>query len=264
MGATAASSPWSGSPRSLRPLEVSPRVETVRAPADALIDWSWLASHTSTIAHLAGQHVKLTAIAVAIGLAISFPVGVVAYRHRKVYAPVSSFAGILYTIPSLALFALLVPYTGLSTVTAEIGLVSYTLLILIRNIVAGLHGVPTDVREAARGMGYTDRQLLWRVEVPLAMPVIIAGIRIATVTTIGLVTVTALIGQGGLGALILQGYRQDFSTPATVGAVLSVLLAVAADVVLLAIQRVLTPWTKPAEVRDVVQRANPAAAVGGA
>src|SRR5207244_7889034 len=109
-----------------------------------------LGFHSDDIAHLAVQHVKPTAIAVAIGLAISFPVGFVAYRHRKVYAPVSSFAGILYTIPSLALFALLVPYAGLSTLTAEIGLVSYTLLILIRNIVAGLHGVPTDVRAAAR------------------------------------------------------------------------------------------------------------------
>jgi osmoprotectant transport system permease protein len=234
----------------------------VRAPADALVDWSWLGTHTSDVAHLAIQHVKLTSIAVAIGVAISFPLGVVAHRHRRVYAPVSWFAGLLYTIPSLALFALLVPYTGLSTVTAEIGLVSYTLLILIRNIVAGLDGVPSDVREAARGMGYSDRQLLWRVEIPLALPVVIAGVRIATVTTIGLVTVTALIGQGGLGSLILQGFRQDFATPALAGAALSVVLAVVADVMLLVAQRALTPWTKPADVRDVVQRANPAAAVG--
>src|SRR5260370_31465746 len=107
-----------------------------------------------------------------------------ASRHRRLYGPVSWFAGLLYTTPSLALFALLVPYTGLSTLTAEIGLVSYTLLILIRNMVAGLDAVPADVREAARGMGYSDRQLLWRVEVPLALPVIVAGVPIPAVTTL--------------------------------------------------------------------------------
>ena len=231
-------------------------------PPDVLVDWSWLGTHTSEIGHLAIQHVKLTAIAVVIGLAISLPLGIAAHRYRRIYGPVSGFAGLLYTIPSLALFALLVPYTGLSTTTAEIGLVSYTLLILIRNIVSGLEGVPSDVREAARGMGYSDRQLLWRVEIPLALPVIIAGVRIATVTTIGLVTVTALIGQGGLGALILQGYRQDFPTPAYAGAALSVVLAVLGDVVLLTIQRLLTPWAKPADVRQSVETVVPAAMAG--
>lgn len=218
--------------------------------------------HTGLIAHLAIQHLKLTVLAVAIGLAISFPASIVAYRHRWVYGPVSAFAGLLYTIPSLALFALLVPYTGLSTTTAEIGLVSYTLLILIRNIVSGLQGVPGDVREAARGMGYSNRQLLWRVEIPLALPVIIAGVRIATVTTIGLVTVTALIGQGGLGALILQGFRQDFPTPAYAGATLSVVLAVGGDVLLLTAQRLLTPWAHHAQVRQAVETAVPAAMAG--
>jgi osmoprotectant transport system permease protein len=234
----------------------------VRIPRDVLVDWGWLGAHTGDLTHLSIQHVKLTSIAVAIGLAISVPLGIVAYRHRQLYGPVSWFAGLLYTIPSLALFALLVPYTGLSTLTAEIGLVSYTLLILIRNIVAGLDGVPSDVREAARGMGYSDRQLLWRVEIPLALPVIIAGVRIATVTTIGLVTVTALIGQGGLGSLILQGFRQDFATPGLAGAALSVVLAVAADLVLLVVQRVLTPWTKPSEVRQLVETVAPAAVAG--
>jgi osmoprotectant transport system permease protein len=231
-------------------------------PAE-LVNWTWLGTHVDLIRHLTAEHVKLVAIAVGIGLVISFPLSVLAHRHRWIYAPVSAFAGFLYTIPSLALFALLVPYTGLTTLSAEIGLVSYTLLILIRNIVAGLDGVSPDVREAARGLGHSDRQLLWRVEVPLALPVIIAGVRIATVTTIGLVTVTALIGQGGLGALILQGYNQDFTTPAYAGAVLSVLLAVVADIVLLTIQRVLTPWAKPRDVRDTVEAVAPVA-VGGA
>jgi osmoprotectant transport system permease protein len=146
---------------------------------------------------------------------------------------------------------ILVPIFHLTTTTAEIGLVSYTLLILIRNIVSGLEGVPADTKEAALGMGYTRRQLLWKIELPLALPVIIAGIRIATVTTIGLVTVTALIGKGGLGQFILQGLQQFFSTPTILGAVLSVLLALAADGLLLLAQRLLTPWARAARGRAV-------------
>lgn len=212
--------------------------------ADPLVDWGWLGRHTGQIAHLSIQHVELTAIAVGFGILIAFPFAVLSYRHRRVYGPVSGVAGLLYTIPALALFAFLVPYTGLTTLSAEIGLVSYTLLILIRNAVAGLDGVPADVREAARGVGYSDRQLFWRVEVPLALPVIIAGVRIATVTTIGLVTVTALIGQGGLGAYIILGISQSFATPALAAAVGSVVLAVAADILLLGVQRTLTPWIR--------------------
>src|SRR5437763_1310674 len=137
--------------------------------------------------------------------------------------------GVLYTIPSLALFAFLVPWTGLTVTTAEIGLVGYTLLILVRNIVAGLDGVPADVRDAAQGMGYSAPRRLLRIEVPLALPTIIAGIRIATVTTIGLVTVTALIGEGGLGSLINDGLNRDFHTPLVVGLAGRVILAVTAD-----------------------------------
>lgn len=204
----------------------------------------WVGRNLDRIWEQLGQHVFLTFLAVAIGLLIALPVGVYAYRHRRFYAPVTWVAGFLYTIPSLALFAFLTTYTGLTTLTAEIGLVSYTLLILIRNVVAGLDGVPADTKEAARGMGYTGRQLLWRVELPLAFPVILAGVRVATVTIIGLVTVTALIGKGGLGFFILQGMRRFFSTPIVVGAVLSVLLAVIADLALLGLQRVLTPWAR--------------------
>src|SRR6266851_10345340 len=150
--------------------------------------------------------------------------------------------GGLYTIPSLALFALLVPWTGLTVLTAEIGLVAYTLLILVRNIVVGLDGVPPDVRDAAAGMGYRPVRQLLQVELPLALPVIVAGLRIATVTTIGLVTITALIGQGGLGQLLLDGLQRDFRTPLVVGSALSVGLAIVADVLLATTQRVLTPW----------------------
>ena len=165
-------------------------------------------------------------------------------RIPRLYPPVTTVTGILYTIPSLALFAFLVPYTGLSVLTAEIGLVSYTLLILIRNIVSGIRSVPSDVRDAAQGMGYTPRQILWRIELPLALAVIFAGIRIATITTIGLVTVTALIGEGGLGYFILLGMQELFSTPLLVGAVGSILFAIAADSALVLLQRALTPWAR--------------------
>lgn len=214
-----------------------------------IIRWSWVFDHIDELADRLGEHLQLTTIAVVVGLLISFPLAVFAYRNRWSYAPVTVVTGILYTIPSLALFAFLVPYTGLTTLTAEIGLVSYTLLILIRNIVAGLDGVPADAREAAVGMGYSRRQLLWRVEVPLAFPVILAGIRIATVTTIGLVTVAALIGKGGLGYFILLGFDRSFTTASVVGAVLSLAVAVAVDAALVGVERLATPWARRPRVR---------------
>ena len=209
-----------------------------------LFRWEWVVDHLDDVATRSWEHVYLTLLAVGIGFAISFPLGVYAHRHRRVYGPIASVAGILYTIPSLALFAMLVPFTGLSTTTAEIGLVSYTLLILIRNTVAGLQGVPEDAREAALGMGYSSRQLLWRVELPLALPVIVAGLRIATVTVIGLVTVTALIDKGGFGYFILMGLERFFATATILGAVLSVLLAVLADRLLALVEWLLTPWAR--------------------
>lgn len=187
--------------------------------------------------------------AVALGLAISFPLAVVAYRHSRFYPPITWVSGILYTIPSLALFAFLVPYTGLTTLTAEIGLVSYTLLILIRNTHTGLLSVPAEVKEAARGMGFSRRQSLWRVELPLALPVVAAGMRIATVTTVGLVTVTSLIGKGGLGYFILLGLERGFATAAILGAVVSMLLAVALDAVILLAERLMMPWAQGARGR---------------
>ena len=217
--------------------------------SEPFVRWDWIADHMDQVGTQMVEHVYLTAIAIGIGLAISLPLGLVAYRYRRLYAPIAGVTGILYTIPSLALFAILQAYTGLTTTTAEIGLVSYTLLILIRNIVSGLDGVPADVRDAARGMGYSEMQLLWKVDLPLALPVIVAGIRIATVTTIGLVTVTALIGKGGLGYFILLGIRGLFPTPAVLGSVLSILLAVAADGILLWIQKLLTPWSRVAAAR---------------
>jgi osmoprotectant transport system permease protein len=216
---------------------------------DPLIRFEWVVDNLDQIAFRVWQHVQLTGIALVVGFLISFGLALLVHRRRRLYPAVSGIAGTLYTIPSLALFAVLIPITGLSILTAEIALVSYTLLIFIRNIVAGLDGVPADVREAATGMGYTRWQLLWRVELPLALPVIVAGARIATVTTIGLVMVAAVVGQGGLGQLILNGFGRFFATPVYVGAFLSVALAVGADLMLLAIQRVLTPWSRGADAR---------------
>ena len=206
--------------------------------------WDWVGDHWDDIVAATRQHVELTALAVLIGLLLSVPLALAARRWRRAEAPILGFTGILFTIPSLALFALLVPFTGLSRTTAEIGLVGYTLLILVRNILAGLDGVPADVREAAHGMGYRPLGQLLRVELPLALPAIVAGVRIATVTTIGLVTVTGLIGQGGLGAFIIEGINRDFRTPLVVGSVGSVALAVMADVGLAGVTRLLTPWSR--------------------
>ena len=206
--------------------------------------WDWVRDHGDDILAATRQHVELTAIAIALGLLIAFPLGLVARRWRRAAGPVLGLTGALFTIPSLALFALLVPFTGLSRTTAEVGLVSYTLLILVRNIVAGLDGVPADVREAATGMGYRPAGRLLRVELPLALPAILAGVRIATVTVIGLVTVTGLIGQGGLGAFIIEGINRDFRTPLVVGSVGSVALAVLADVGLAGVTRLSAPWAR--------------------
>lgn len=209
------------------------------------IRFDWIVDNLDQIWQRLTEHVVMTVVAVAIGFVISFALALVIRRFPPLYGPVLGVTGILYAIPSLALFALLIPFTGLSLLTAEIALVSYTLLILVRNIVEALNGVPSEVVDAARGMGYTRLQRLWRVELPIALPVIVAGLRIATVTTIGLVTVTALIGLGGLGYLIVNtGIRRFFETSIYTGVALSVGLAVLADVALLWLQRRLTPWAQ--------------------
>jgi osmoprotectant transport system permease protein len=213
-------------------------------PGEPWIRWDWVLSHLGEFALRLREHVVLTLIAVGIGFVLAFMLSLLILRLPRTYAPVLWVTGILYTIPSLALFAFLVPITGLSTTTAEIGLISYTLLILVRAIVGGVRSVPEDVREAAVGMGYTRGQLLWRVELPLAVGVMVGGLRVATVTIIGLTTVTALIGQGGLGRLIFDGIQRFFSTPLIIGAVLSVALAVGIDAALVLVQRRLTPWAR--------------------
>ncbi|HET9879489.1 MAG TPA: ABC transporter permease [Candidatus Limnocylindria bacterium] len=208
----------------------------------------WIADNLDAIGLRLVEHLQMTVIAVVVGLVISFALALIIRAVPRLYGPVIGITGTMYSIPSLALFALLVPITGLSLVTAEIALVSYTLLILVRNIVAGLEGVPAEVTEAATAMGLSPSQRLLRVELPVALPVIVAGLRIATVTTIGLVTITTLIGAGGLGYLIVNsGINRFFPTSIYTGVVLAVALAIAADVLLLWIQRVLTPWARARE-----------------
>lgn len=210
------------------------------------MDWGWVVRELDEIAERTGEHILLTVIAVVVGFVISFGLALVVRRYRWLHAPVIGLSGVLYSIPSLALFAILVPFTGIQNpLTAEIALVSYTILILLRNILAGLDGVPAEVIEAANGMGYRPWQRLWRVELPVALPVIVAGLRIATVTVIGLVTVTALIGLGGLGTLIVDlGYRRFFLTATIVGSVGAILLAILADRGFVMLQAALTPWAR--------------------
>ncbi|HWL65681.1 MAG TPA: ABC transporter permease [Actinomycetota bacterium] len=216
----------------------------------AFFRWDWILDHTEEVYLALGEHFYLTLLSVGVGFLISFPVAVFSWRHRRVYGPITLAAGVMYTIPSLALFALLIPFSGaFSTTTAVIPLIIYTLLILIRNIVAGLDSVDEDVRDAARGMGYSRRQLLWKVELPLALPAVVAGVRIATVTTIGLVTVTAVLGRGGFGYFILLGLTRTFPTAIILGAVASMLLAMGADFVLLRVERWLAPWARSRSVR---------------
>jgi osmoprotectant transport system permease protein len=190
------------------------------------------------------EHIELTAIAVGIGFAISFTAALISYSRGWFETPFAIFAAFLYTIPSLAFFQLMVPITGLTVTSAEIALVSYTLLILFRNILTGLRGVPEDARTAARAMGLTKAQILRRVELPLALPAIMAGIRIATVTTISLATVAAFIGVGGLGQPIFNAIQSGFKTQFVAAGLLAVLLALVADALLVQLQRALAPWSR--------------------
>ncbi|HEY6778175.1 MAG TPA: ABC transporter permease [Thermoleophilaceae bacterium] len=190
------------------------------------------------------EHIELTAIAVGIGFTIAFTAALVAYSRGWFETPFAIFSAFLYTIPSLAFFQLMVPITGLSVTSAEIALVSYTLLILFRNTLTGLREVPEEARVAARAMGLTQQQILRRVELPLALPAIMAGIRIATVTTISLATVAAFIGVGGLGEPIFNAIQSGFKTQFVAAGLLAVLLALVADALLVLLQRALTPWAR--------------------
>ena len=209
-----------------------------------LVRWDWIYDHLGPIVDRIGQHLYLAAIAVIVGFAISFALAAVSIRRRKLYPFVTVLATAAYTIPSFALFAALVAVTGLTTVTAEVPLVLYTIVLFVPNIVAGFDSVPVDVLDAADGLGYTRGQRWWRVELPLSVPLVVAGLRLASVSTIGLVTVSAILGDsfGGLGYYILDGYHRQFTTEILVGGLLSIALAVVVDLGFVLLQRLLTPW----------------------
>ncbi|MFI1971610.1 ABC transporter permease [Streptomyces cinnamoneus] len=190
------------------------------------------------------QHIGITLASVAIGLLVAFPLALVARRWKVVAGPVLGATTVLYTVPSLAMFSLLVPVFGLSAAVVVTGLVLYSLTVLVRNILAGLAAVPEETREAARGMGYGPVRLLFGVELPLALPAVMAGLRITTVSTVSLTTVGAIIGYGGLGNLLYDGMRSYFKAQVLTASVLCVALAVLADLALLLVQRLLTPWTR--------------------
>ena len=213
---------------------------------DPWVNWSWLSTHIPTILAALQEHLTLTVIALAGGLAISLPLGIAAHRWTPLRLPSLTTFGIFSPIPSISLFALLIPYTGLGAITAEIPLIGYNVLILLRNVLVGLDSVPPDVLDAADGMGYRPLARLMRIELPLALPAIFAGLRVATVSTIGIVTITAVIGLGGLGQLILRGLIESFHTPLVVATVLCIVLALAADLLIAGLQRLAVPWARPA------------------
>jgi len=212
-------------------------------------DWlcgQYLSDYRPELTDATVQHLWITVVSVAAGLAVALPLALLARRNPRFESLVVGGTTIVYTIPSLALFSLLLPITGLSATTVIIGLALYSLTILVRNVLAGLRAVPADVVESARGVGYSETRLLTRVELPLALPVIMAGLRVATVSTVALVTVGSIVSYGGLGNLLLSGFNSNFKAQILTASVLCVLLAVAFDLVLVVLQRALTPWTRHA------------------
>lgn len=212
-----------------------------------LMRWSWIGDNVDDIAAATLEHLQLTVLSVLLGLAVAMPLAVLVRRKRWLEGTISGVAGVLYTIPALAAFALLVPLLGVTSLwTPLLPLASYSLLILLRNTLTGLDGVPDRLREAADGLGYRPVRRFLEVELPLALPAVVAGIRVATVTNVGLVTVTALLGRGGLGAFILDGIRRSipFPTSIIVGTVGAILLAVVLDLALLGVERAIAPWQR--------------------
>lgn len=214
----------------------------------AFPDWAWLSNPRThdRLGAMLMEHLELTILAVLIGLLLAAPLALAAFRWPRLKTPILGFTAILYTVPSLALFMLLIGFfgTGLTRTTALVGLVIYSLIVLVRNLVAGLEGVPDDVREAAQATGHTRLQRLLRVELPVALPVVLAGVRIATVSAIGLVTITAFIGFGGFGQLFLTGFARLNATIVLTGLVASGLLALVLDAGIWVAERLLLPWTR--------------------
>lgn len=227
---------------------------------------SWALDHLDRIGALLGEHVYLALLPVVVGLAIALPLGVLAARFPRLYPPMLATAGILYSIPSLALFVVLPGILGtriLDPINVVAALTVYTVALLVRTVVDGLRSVPDHVRQAATAMGFGTVRRLVQVELPLAVPVVIAGLRVATVSNISLVSVGSLIGIGGLGGLFVQGLQRDFPTPIVVGLVLTIALALLADLTLLLVQRLLTPWERGRRTVSRRRRGEQLASVGG-
>lgn len=210
-----------------------------------IIRWEWVVEEWDQISEAIVEHLTLTVMAMALGFTVSAILAAIALRYRWTMTPISATMSLIYTLPSVALFALLAPVFGnLSRWTAVLPLAGYTLLILVTNIVAGFQAIPQAVRDSADGMGMSPARRVVTVEIPLALPYIVTGVRIATVSTVGLVTVAAIIGQGGLGRLIFSGLRRAFWTPMTIGASLSIILALALDALILLAGLWLMPWSR--------------------
>jgi osmoprotectant transport system permease protein len=220
-------------------------VTAAQAPPNPWFSWSYVSQNTDSLTAALEQHVSLTAATIAVAAVIGIPLAVVSHKVGWLAGPILSLSGVLYTIPSLALFALLGPVLGLTFETVLIGLVLYALLMIVRNALTGLQQVPAEVRDAARGMGYGRFGLLWRIELPLAVPSIITGLRIATVSTVALVTVGTLVGFGGFGNVILTGFNSNFYKAQIMAGTLGCLiLALLFDLALAGLGRLATPWSR--------------------
>lgn len=208
------------------------------------LSWRYVESNWGELSHQLTIHATLTLQAVAIALALAFPLAVLARNVRWLTRPILGTTSVLYTIPSFALFALLVPFTGIGRTTVLIGLVTYALLVLVRNILTGLEGVDPDIIDAARGLGYSRRKMLFAIEVPNALPSIVAGLRIATVTTVALVTVGVVVGYGGLGQLMFRGFQSSYRAQIATSSLLCVALALVLDLAIVAAAWTAMPWAR--------------------
>jgi osmoprotectant transport system permease protein len=215
------------------------------APPNRWFSWSFVRDNSDAILAATRQHVTLTVESVVLGVLVAFPLALLARRYRRLTTPILGLSGVLYTIPSLAMFAFLEPFIGLNQNTVLIGLALYALVVLVRNFLVGLDGVPAEVTEAARGMGYGAGRMLWRVELPIALPAMMAGVRIATVSTVALTTVGVVVGNGGLGQIIFEGFNNNFyRAEIATGSLLVVALALVADGLLAGLTAVLAPWNR--------------------
>jgi osmoprotectant transport system permease protein len=219
--------------------------DTSVGPPNPWFSWTWVSKHVDDLVTAGVEHVTITVLSVLIAVVVAFPLALVARRFRRTEGPILAVASVLYTIPALALIGALIPVFGLTPATVIVALAVYALLVLVRNLLVGLDGVPADAVDAAVGMGFSRRRLLWRVELPLALPAIMAGVRVATVSTIGLLTIGGFVGYGGFGNLIFDGFQRSVGRSEVVTAALCcVILALLADLGLLGIQRLLMPWTR--------------------